>query len=94
MYAALDTNATGWHTLEGLEINMKTYAGSSVEARIGLDIVSGPDNALVQGSLVDAAIVIDSGGRGGPTGTPVGWQNAIQIGSYNENNNNLLQWIQ
>jgi hypothetical protein len=72
-----------------MELDIKTIVGSSVEARAGVDIVSGPE-AAVQGSLIDAAIVIDNGGRGGPTGTPVGWKNAIQIGYFNENNNNPI----
>ncbi len=93
IYAALGGHgvaATGWHTLTGEEIDIKTYAGATVEGRVGINIVSGPDSATAQGSLVDAALVIDNGGRGGPTGTPVGWQNAIQIGYWNESNNNPI----
>jgi hypothetical protein len=79
VYAELAAGATGWRSNVGEEIDIKTGIGSSVEARIGLNIVSGPDNAAVQGSLIDAAIVIDKGG----TVSQVGWQNAIQVGYFN-----------
>ena len=90
VYAELDPNASGWRSLTGNEMDIKTQTGSSVEARVGLDIVSGPDKAQVQGSLIDAALVIDNGGRGGPFGNPVGWGNAIQVGYFNEANNNPI----
>jgi hypothetical protein len=83
VYALLSQGtATGWKAMEGEEIDVEANTGSSVEARVGLNIVSGPANSTVQGSLIDAALVIDRGGAA----SGVGWKTGIQFGYLNENN--------
>ncbi len=83
IYCILQPNATGWSNCEGLEIDTKIMAGASVNNLVGLNITSIGGHA-VQGTTIDAAIIIDTAGGIGPPG----WKEAIRIGGYNSTSAN------
>lgn len=63
-------DTTNLYGAVGAEIDVQTFASSTMARRIGLSIVDfAPSNS--QGALVDAALVITA------SGTPIGWVNGI-----------------
>lgn len=69
---SLQSGATNFYTIEGIEMGVTTKAGSSVSHRVGVQIFS---NAAVQGTLTDAAIDI-----GSSAGSDLGFQCGICYG--------------
>lgn len=77
--AKLNTGATGWGGLVGLEVDITAQSGTSVNLKEGIKIVIGSDD-LVQGSSVDVAmtVVMPADGAGPGTG---GFQNGLSFGN-------------
>ncbi|MES1994398.1 MAG: hypothetical protein V4457_12610, partial [Pseudomonadota bacterium] len=82
-YCILNPGAAAWWNCAGEEIDVKITATASVNNLVGLDITSIPGHR-VQGTLIDAALVIDTTGEIGPPG----WKEAIRIGGYNSTSAN------
>ena len=77
--AGLDTGATFWNSLVGMEIDTSAATGTSVLYKIGLQIVNFVGDAVAGSLGVDNALQF----AGANSGSSPGWNILISVGAYN-----------